>query len=153
MIRLTVNNVAVESGSDPETPLLWVLRDELGLTGTKYSCGIGECGACTVLLNGSPVQSCNTTLEEAAGGRVITIEGLRGELAEKVLAAWEAEDVPQCGFCQPAQILTAVAFLEENPDPGEDEIREGMNGVLCRCGTYPAIIRAMKRAVKGGSGS
>lgn len=148
MIRLLVNKVEVEAQSDPETPLLWVLREELGLSGTKYSCGIGECGACTVLLNGEPVQSCTITLAQAAEARVTTIEGLTGEGAEKVLAAWAAEDVPQCGFCQPAQIITATALLAENPDPDEKEIQEGMNGVLCRCGTYPSIIRAIKRAVK-----
>lgn len=153
MIRITVNKEVRECKSDPQTPLLWVLREELGLMGTKYSCGIGECGACTVLLNGRPVQSCGTYLEEAAGGEVVTIEGLDGEVAKRVLEAWEAEDVPQCGFCQPGQILTAVAFLEENPNPGEDEIRAGMNGVLCRCGTYPAIIRAIKRAARGRAGA
>lgn len=146
MTRLIVNNLPVETESDPETPLLWIIRDELGLTGTKYSCGIGECGACTVLLNGDPVQSCSTTLAEAAGGRVTTIEGLAGPAAERVKAAWEKEDVPQCGFCQPAQIITATELLSRRPNPDDEEITEAMNGVLCRCGAYPAIKRAVRSA-------
>ena len=146
MIKLIVNDRPVETESNPETPLLWILRDELGLTGAKYSCGIGECGACTVLLNGDLVQSCSTTLKEAAGGRVTTIEGLTGPTVERVKTAWEEEDVPQCGFCQPAQIITAAELLSRNPRPGDDEITEAMDGVLCRCGAYPAIKRAVRSA-------
>ena len=157
MIRLVVNNEVRECGSDPQTPLLWVLREELGLTGTKYSCGIGECGACTVLLEGEPVQSCGLTLEEAAGARVITIEGvaagLAGEAGQRVLDAWAEEDVPQCGFCQPAQIITATALLSKEPNPGPEQVDDHMNGVLCRCGSYPAIKRALKKASGKGAGS
>jgi aerobic-type carbon monoxide dehydrogenase small subunit (CoxS/CutS family) len=147
-MEIKVNGKVYSIAADPETPLLWVLRDHLGLTGTKYSCGIGECGACTVLLNGEPALSCQTSLAEAAGREVTTIEGLSGPVAERVKRAWLAEQVPQCGFCQPGQIITATALLRKNPRPGDGEIDEVMSAVLCRCGTYPDIRRAIHRAAK-----
>ena len=148
MIPLTVNGTHHRLDLDPETPLLWVLRDHLGLTGTKYSCGIAECGACSVHLDGQVVLSCSVTLAEAAGGRVTTIEGLGGPIGEALGRAWEEEDVPQCGFCQPGQIMTAAALLDENPQPTDEEIEEAMSGVLCRCGTYEEIKRAIRLARK-----
>jgi len=146
MIHLTVNNARVALELDPETPLLWVLRDHLGLTGTKYSCGIGECGACRVLLDGEAVNSCTLTLAEAAGKAVTTIEGLDSPTGRALQHAWVQEDVPQCGYCQPGQIITAAALLESNPRADENQINQAMTGVLCRCGTYRAIGRAVRRA-------
>lgn len=130
----------------PDTPLLWVLRDDLGLTGTKYGCGKALCGACTVLLNGAPVRSCVLPVSAAAGARVTTIEGLSSDGDHPVQKAWLEEDVPQCGYCQPGQILVASALLERNPDPSDDDIDAAMSGVLCRCGTYARIRRAIHRA-------
>lgn len=124
--------------ADPEMPLLWALRDVLNLTGTKYGCGIAQCGACTVLLDGQPVPSC-----------VTTIEGLHPEHKHPLQQAWIAEQVPQCGYCQSGQILVAAALLAETPRPTDEEIDAAMNGVLCRCGTYPRIRAAIKRASAG----
>jgi len=151
MISLEVNGEMRRLEVDPQTPLLWVLREELGLCGTKYSCGVGECGACTVHLDGEAVQACVTTAAEAEGRRVTTIEGLQGPLAERLKQAWLEEDVPQCGYCQPGQIMTAAALLARNPRPAEAEIEAAMSGVLCRCGTYQQIRRVIGR-VAGGSG-
>jgi isoquinoline 1-oxidoreductase alpha subunit len=148
MVKLKVNGKTAQVSSAQDTPLLWVLRDELGLMGTKYSCGIGECGACTVLLEGEAVLSCQTSLAEAAGKEVITIEGLRGPLARRLKKAWLAEDVVQCGFCQPAQVITAHELLRKTPRPTNADICEALNGVLCRCGTYPAIKKAIHRAAR-----
>jgi isoquinoline 1-oxidoreductase alpha subunit len=149
-LTLKINGTTHRLDIDPDTPLLWVLRDFLQLTGTKYSCGIGECGSCTVHVDGETVRSCSYPVSDAAGTEVTTIEGLGLQGLHPVQKAWIDEQVPQCGYCQPGQIMTAVALLENNPDPTEDEITAGMNDVLCRCGTYPRIRRAVARASKEG---
>ncbi len=149
-MKLTVNGAEHELDADPETPLLWVLRDHLGLTGTKFGCGQAQCGACTVHVDGHPVRSCVYPLADVAGRKVTTIEGLgrRGEHALHVVQqCWLAENVPQCGYCQSGQIMTAVALLEANPRPTDDDIDSVMAGNLCRCGTYPRIRRAIHRVV------
>lgn len=146
MITLNVNGSVHQLSVDPDTPLLWVLREQLGLLGTKYSCGIGECGACNVLVDGSVVKSCTLSLEEAAGSRVITIEGLQGPIAEALFNAWEADDVPQCGYCQPGQVLQAFELLEAKSNPTDEDIDEAMSEVLCRCGTYQHIRAAIHKA-------
>jgi aerobic-type carbon monoxide dehydrogenase small subunit (CoxS/CutS family) len=143
-IKLLVNGTERAVDADPSMPLLWALRDLLGLRGTKYGCGISACGACTVHLDGKPVKSCVVPLSAAAGTRITTIEGLGGE--HPVQRAWIEKQVPQCGYCQSGQVMQAVALLEANPKPTRDEIREGMNGVLCRCGTYVRIESAVQRA-------
>jgi len=146
---LNVNGQNRSLDADPEMPLLWALRDVLNLTGTKYGCGIAQCGACTVLLDGQPVPSCVTTVSQAEGRRVTTIEGLHPEHKHPLQQAWIAEQVPQCGYCQSGQILVAAALLAETPRPTDEEIDAAMNGVLCRCGTYPRIRAAIKRASAG----
>ena len=139
----------VDVGAD--TPLLWVLRDALGLTGTKYSCGKALCGTCTVLVNGAPMRSCVMPVSAVAGSRITTIEGLSPDGSHPVQKAWMEEDVPQCGYCQPGQIMVAAALLKQNPNPGEDDIDAALSGVLCRCGTHQRIRRAIHRAAgKGG---
>jgi isoquinoline 1-oxidoreductase alpha subunit len=143
-IKLLVNGTERTVDADPDMPLLWVLRDLLGLRGTKYGCGISACGACTVHLDGKAVKSCVVPLSDAAGRRVTTIEGLGGD--HPVQRAWIEGQVPQCGYCQSGQVMQAVALLQDNPDPTREEIREGMNGVLCRCGTYVRIESAVQRA-------
>jgi aerobic-type carbon monoxide dehydrogenase small subunit (CoxS/CutS family) len=150
LIDLLINDVQHQVDADPAMPLLWVLRDILGLTGTKYSCGIGQCGACTVHLDGRAVRSCTLPVSEAAGKKITTIEGLEAEGLHPVQQAWLTENVPQCGYCQPGQIMTAVALLAENPNPSDDEIDAAMSGNLCRCGTYQRIRRAIHRAAKEG---
>jgi isoquinoline 1-oxidoreductase alpha subunit len=147
MIALTLNGEPRALDLDPEMPLLWVLRDHLGLTGTKYGCGIARCGACIVHLDGEPVNACVTPLSAAAGRKVTTIEGLSGDGRHPLQLAWIAEDVPQCGYCQPGQIMTAAALLAKNPRPSEDEITAAMSRVLCRCGTYNRIRLAIGRAL------
>ena len=149
MPTLNVNGTNRTFDAEPNTPLLWALREQLGLTGTKYGCGIAQCGACTVLLDGQPVPSCVTTVAQAAGRRVTTIEGLHPEHKHPVQQAWIAEQVPQCGYCQSGQILAAAALLAETPKPTDAEIDAAMSGVLCRCGTYPRIRAAIKRAAAG----
>ena len=148
MLTLRVNGTIHKLAVDPETPLLWVLREQLGLTGAKYSCGIAECGACTVLINGEAVPSCSITVEELEGDDIVTIEGLEGSLADALRKAWIEEDVVQCGYCQPAQILSAVALLKGNANPDDDAIDAAMSAVLCRCGTYQAIRKAIHLAAK-----
>jgi aerobic-type carbon monoxide dehydrogenase small subunit (CoxS/CutS family) len=133
---------------DPAVPLLWVLRDILGLTGTKYSCGVGDCGTCVVLMNGTPVRSCILPVGAASAAEITTIEGLSEDGAHPVQEAWIEEDVAQCGYCQGGQILTAVALLRKNANPDEDAIRRAMAGNLCRCGTYPRILLAVRNAAK-----
>jgi isoquinoline 1-oxidoreductase alpha subunit len=150
LIDLLINDVQHQVDADQAMPLLWVLRDILGLTGTKYSCGIGQCGACTVHLDGQAVRSCTLPVSEAAGKKITTIEGLEAEGLHPVQQAWLTENVPQCGYCQPGQIMTAVALLAENPNPSDDEIDAAMSGNLCRCGTYQRIRRAIHRAAKEG---
>ena len=146
---LTVNGQDRSIEVDPEMPLLWALRDVLNLTGTKYGCGIAQCGACIVLLDGQAVPSCITTVAQAEGRRVTTIEGLHPQHKHPLQQAWIAEQVPQCGYCQSGQILAAAALLAETPRPTDEEIDATMTGVLCRCGTYPRIRAAIKRASAG----
>ena len=129
-------------------PLLWALRDILNLTGTKYSCGIGTCGTCTVLLDGVPMRSCVVPAVSATGAEITTIEGLDPTSSHPVQRAWNDEDVPQCGYCQGGQILAASALIARNPDPSNDDIDNAMSGILCRCGTYPRIRKAVKRAAQ-----
>ena len=135
---------------DPSTPLLWVLRDWLGLTGTRYGCGAGLCGACTVHLDGLPVRSCITPVSAVGARRVTTIEGVSAGPGQKVQHAWIAEQVPQCGYCQSGQIMCAAALLAKTPNPTDDEIDRAMAGNICRCGTYQRIRRAIHRAARGG---
>jgi isoquinoline 1-oxidoreductase subunit alpha len=146
MIRLTVNGVARQFDGDPEMPLLWYLRDLLQLTGTKYGCGLGLCGACTVHVNGTAARSCQTTLESAAGKRITTIEGLSATGTHPVQQAWATHNVPQCGYCQVGQIMQAASLLEAKPRPTDAEIDTAMEGNICRCGTYERIRDAIKVA-------
>ena len=150
MITLHINGQKHELDINPNTPLLWVIREQAGLTGTKCGCGIAQCGACTVHLNGQPVRSCVTPVQAAANQQITTIEGIgRGETGlHPVQQAWIDEQVPQCGYCQSGQIMAAVALLEDNPAPGDDDIDAAMSGNICRCGTYSRIRRGIKRAAK-----
>ncbi len=150
-ITLRVNGTERKVNVAPETPLLWVLRDTLELTGTKYGCGAGLCGACTVHLDGDAARSCITPVSAATGKSITTIEGLAHGAAHPVQEAWIVEDVPQCGYCQSGQIMQAAALLAKNPHPSEQEIIEAMTGNLCRCGTYYRIRRAIQRAAGGAS--
>ncbi|HJS89608.1 MAG TPA: (2Fe-2S)-binding protein [Steroidobacteraceae bacterium] len=149
-VTLTVNERTVTLRVDPQMPLLWLLRDSLGLTGTKYGCGIGLCGACTVHLDGVAVRSCQVPAESIAGRKVTTIEGLSGDASHPVQRAWIVEQVPQCGYCQSGQIMQAASLLAENPHPTRAQIEAAMSGNLCRCGTYQRIRRAIERAAAGG---
>lgn len=148
MIQLTVNSRSLKVESAADTPLLWVLREEFGLTGTKFGCGIAQCGACTVLLDGKPIRSCTTPVSSVAGKAIVTIEGISKKQDHPVQKAWLAEGVVQCGYCQSGQILSAISLLESNPDPDDKSINEAMSGVICRCGTYPRIRKAIKHAAK-----
>ena len=149
MITFTVNGKEVSVDADPATPLLWVIRDNLQMTGTKYGCGIAQCGACTVHLDGHAVRSCQTTLSMASGKQVTTIEGLaETALGKTVQAAWQEVDVPQCGYCQSGQIMAATALLSEHPHPSDAQITEAMDGNLCRCGTYNRIRSAIHKAAE-----
>ena len=148
MLQLNVNGQRHEVAMADDTPLLWVLRDGLKLTGTKYSCGIAVCGSCVVLVGGKPVRSCVTPVSAVSGKNITTIEGLSSDNSHAVQQAWIEEQVPQCGYCQSGQILTAVALLERNPSPTEAEIEEAMSEVLCRCGTYPRIRIAVNKAAQ-----
>ncbi|HEY7742506.1 MAG TPA: (2Fe-2S)-binding protein [Burkholderiales bacterium] len=150
MIEINVNGNPQRVDVEPDTPLLWVLRDVLGLTGTKYGCGISACGACTVHLNGEPVRSCSTPVSAAAGKRVTTIEGLSADSSHPLQKAWVAEQVPQCGYCQSGQIMQAAALLAKNSSPSRADIVRHMNGNICRCGTYHRIIAAIQRASREG---
>jgi aerobic-type carbon monoxide dehydrogenase small subunit (CoxS/CutS family) len=148
MIAFTVNGNKVQVDAVPDTPLLWVLRDNLGLTGTKFGCGIAQCGACTVHLDGGPIRSCTTPVSEVAGKKVLTIEGLSRNNSHPVQKAWIAEAVPQCGYCQSGQIMAAAALLAQNKNPSDAEINEWMAGNICRCGTYNRVRRAVHHAAK-----
>ncbi len=148
MLQLTVNGQPRQVTMAPDTPLLWVLRDDLKLTGTKFGCGIALCGACVVLVDGKPVRSCVVSAADVAGKAVTTIEGLSEDNSHAVQQAWIEYEVPQCGYCQSGQILTAAALLERNPDPSEADIEQAMSEVLCRCGTYPRIRVAVRQAAK-----
>jgi len=148
MIALKVNGISRQFAGDPNMPLLWYLRDELGLTGTKFGCGAALCGACTVHINNEAVRGCVTPVSEAAGGEVTTIEGLDADGNHPVQRAWRQHNVPQCGYCQAGQIMQAAALLNENPDPSDDEVKEGMHGNICRCGTYQRIFAAVRTAAQ-----
>ena len=147
--RFSVNGKTVDVMAEPDTPLLWVIRDEIGLTGTKFGCGQALCGACTVHLDGAPVRSCQTPLSAVAGKNVTTIESMSStDVGKRVQAAWIAMDVPQCGYCQSGQIMSAVALLSANPKPSDADIDRAMSGNICRCGTYQRIRAAIHTAAK-----
>ncbi|MCE8033139.1 MAG: (2Fe-2S)-binding protein [Halomonas sp.] len=146
MTAFTINGRAVEVAAEPDTPLLWVLREQLKLTGTKFGCGVAQCGACTVHVDGEPVRSCVFSLSGAEGRSVTTIEGLSEDGSHPVQQAWVELEVPQCGYCQSGQIMSAAALLARNPSPSDAEIDEAMRGNLCRCGTYVRIRAAIHRA-------
>lgn len=145
-LKLTVNDKTMQVDAPPDTPLLWVLRDILGLVGAKFGCGVGSCGACTVLADGRPIRSCITHLGDVTGRKITTIEGLSADGTHPVQKAWEEIDVPQCGYCQSGQMLSAVALLERTPQPTDAQIDVAMGGNLCRCGTYSRIREAIHRA-------
>ena len=147
MISLQINGEDVEVDVDPSTPLLWVLRDNLNMTGTKYGCGISHCGACTVLMNGQATKSCSTSVSQAAKFNIVTIEGLSIDSDHPVQKAWIEEDVPQCGYCQSGQILSAVALLNDTANPTDEEINQAMTNI-CRCGTYKRIRKAIHRVAQ-----
>ncbi len=145
-LKINGKSYAVEVSAD--TPVLWVLRDHLNLLGTKYGCGIGQCGSCTIHLDGEPVKSCSLTVSLVSGKSITTIEGLSENGNHPVQEAWKEIDVPQCGYCQSGQIMTAVAFLDKNSNPNKEEIREAMHGNLCRCASYNRIENAVAKAAK-----
>ena len=149
-VSFTMNAKAATSDAPPYTPLLWVIREELKLTGTKFGCGTGLCGACMVHIDGKRAFSCQTQVSEVAGRAVTTIEGLSADSSHPVQKAWLAERVPQCGYCQSGQIMSAAALLKETPKPSRDQIVEHMSANICRCGTYPRIVRAVERAAREG---
>lgn len=149
-IRFTVNGRSETVDAPEDMPLLWVLRDRLGLTGTKFGCGIQECGACTVHVDGAPVRSCGIPVSRVEGREVTTVEGLSPDRSHPLQQAWIAEEVPQCGYCQSGQLMSAAALLSANPDPSDAEIDRWMAGNICRCGTYQRIRRAIRRAVDQG---
>lgn len=146
LFKLQVNGRSYQADVEPDTPLLWVLRDNLGLVGTKYGCGIAQCGACTVHLNGEAVRSCVLPVSSIGSAKVVTIEGLSPNGTHPVQKAWDEVDVPQCGYCQAGQIMTAAALLKRNPKPSQAEIDTTMSGNICRCGTYHRIREAVKLA-------
>ena len=145
-LKLTVNNQTMQVDAAPDTPLLWVLRDHLGLKGAKFGCGVGSCGACTVIVDGLAVRSCITKVSSVAGSKITTLEGLSADGAHPVQKAWDELDVPQCGYCQSGQMMSATALLENTPKPTDAQIDTAMNGNLCRCGTYARIREAIHRA-------
>lgn len=148
MTSFKLNGREVTIADDPSTPLLWIVRDTLGMTGTKFGCGVAQCGACTLHIDGEPVRSCVVPLSEAEGKSVTTIEGLSQDGSHPIQRAWVELDVPQCGYCQSGQIMSAVALLAQNPSPSDAEIDEAMSGNLCRCGTYLRIRAAIHRAAE-----
>jgi isoquinoline 1-oxidoreductase alpha subunit len=145
VVKLNINGQQIELDIDPNTPLLWALRDQLNLTGTKYGCGIGQCGACTVHMNGQAVRSCTTTVAEVEQFDIVTIEGLSDDRSHPVQVAWIEGDVPQCGYCQSGQIMAAAALLNQTTNPSDQQINDAMTNI-CRCGTYPGIRAAIKKA-------
>jgi len=151
-ISLRVNGSQRKVKVAPETPLLWVLRDTLNLTGTKFGCGAGLCGACTVHIDGTPTRSCSTPVSQVTGKDITTIEGLSTNGLTELQKAWIAEEVPQCGYCQAGQIMAAAALLKKSPHPSDDDITRAMTGNICRCGTYDRIKRAIQRAANAGGG-
>ncbi len=144
--NLTINEKKQQVDVDPDTPMLWVLRDHINLVGTKYGCGIGQCGACTVHLDGNAVRSCSLTVDKVRDQKITTIEGLSANGDHPLQEAWIAHDVPQCGYCQAGQIMNAASLLTNNPNPSDEEIAGAMNGNICRCGTYTRIKAAIKTA-------
>jgi isoquinoline 1-oxidoreductase alpha subunit len=148
MVSFTVNGKSATVDMADDTPLLWALRDHLGLTGTKFGCGISQCGACTVHVNGAPTRACVTPISAVAGKKITTIEGLSAKGDHPLQKAWVAEQVPQCGYCQSGQIMTAAALLQKNKKPSREQIVQHMSGNLCRCGTYNKIVTAIQRAAK-----
>lgn len=146
MVAFNVNGKPVSVSADADTPLLWAIRDHLKLTGTKFGCGAGLCGACTVHVDGKAVKSCQTALSDVAGASVLTIEGLSPDSSHPLQKAWIAEQVPQCGYCQSGQIMKAAELLAQNKNPSREDIVSHMNGNICRCGTYTRIIAAIRRA-------
>ncbi|TNC15720.1 (2Fe-2S)-binding protein [Methylobacterium terricola] len=148
MTKLTLNGRTYEVEADPEMPLLWAIRDHLNLTGTKYGCGIAQCGACTVHIDGQPVRSCQTRLGDVGEGKITTIEGISGPVAEAVRTAWRQLDVVQCGYCQSGQMMSAIGLLSENRKPSDADIDAAMDGNVCRCGTYQRIRAAIHDAAR-----
>ena len=146
MITITVNNKQYEVETNPSTPLLWVIRDIIGLTGTKFGCGISQCGACTIQINGKAIRSCTAPVSSAIGKKITTIEGLTGDVGHRLQEAWLAVDAPQCGYCQSGQIMSAAQLLVEKPNPTDAEINKAMSVNICRCGTYQRIRRAIHLA-------
>ena len=149
--ELKINSALYKTKALPATPLLWVLRDRIGLTGTKYGCGISQCGACTVLVDGKAVRSCSLTISAVKDKEIQTIEGVEHTAYHSLQQAWIDEQVPQCGYCQSGQIMNAIGLLEDNPQPTEEDIRNAMSGNICRCGTYPRILKAIKSVVENNS--
>ncbi|HET8823630.1 MAG TPA: (2Fe-2S)-binding protein [Terriglobales bacterium] len=149
---LRINGQEKKVDVSPDTPLLWVLRDTLSLTGTKFGCGAGLCGACTIHMDGKPTRSCITPVSAAAGAKITTIEGLSTDRSHPLQQAWIAEQVPQCGYCQSGQIMTAAALLSRTANPSDEQINQAMSGNLCRCGTYERIRRAIHRAARATTG-
>lgn len=150
MAKLSVNRKQYEVDADPSTLMLWVLRDEIGLTGTKFGCGIAQCGACTIHVDGEAKRSCVTPLSSVIGKEITTIEGLSTDLSHPLQKAWIAEDVPQCGYCQSGQIMAAAVLLKNNKKPTDADIDQAMTGIICRCGTYSRIKEAIKKAAING---
>ncbi|MCE4222703.1 (2Fe-2S)-binding protein [Methylobacterium sp. C25] len=148
MLKLTVNGVSHDVDADPEMPLLWAIRDRLNMTGTKYGCGIAQCGACTVHMDGQPVRSCQTRIGDVGEAKITTIEGVSGKVAEAVQGAWRNLDVVQCGYCQSGQIMSAIGLLTDNPKPSDGDIDGAMEGNICRCGTYQRIRAAIHEAAR-----
>lgn len=148
VIKLLINQKTYSVDVDPTMPLLWAIRDVVGLTGTKYGCGISQCGACTVHLNGAPVRSCSIPVSAAGNKNITTVEGLSADNSHAVQLAWIAEQVPQCGYCQSGQLMSAAALLKRNPNPTDKDIDAAMQGNICRCGTYPRIRKAIKAAAQ-----
>ncbi len=148
MITIRVNRKEYHVDVEPDTPLLWVIRETIGLTGTKFGCGVAQCGACTIHLDGEAARSCVTPVERAIGREIVTIEGLPDDLGRPLKDAWIALDVPQCGYCQSGQIMAAAVLLRENPNPTDEDVDDGMTGNICRCGTYPRIRRAIHLAAQ-----
>ena len=146
--KLTINGKKREIEVDSDTPLLWVLRDDLGLTGTKYSCGVAQCGACTVHVDGRPKRSCVVPVSAVEGRQITTIEGVDGKVAAAVQSSWDETQVPQCGYCQSGQVMTAIALLDQIQKPSDDDIDAAMTGNICRCATYPRIRQAVHRAAE-----